>query len=160
RAPPWLAPAATPPRRRRTRQGEPRHEAGTDRRRSRERGFMKIAVRCRLVVLALVLLTGFAAAQQPSQTMSIAQYEPKSTRVVPEHKVTRAKYPLIDVHNHQDVGMSPAELDRLVKDMDSLNMRVMVNLSGTSGASLANGVKTASAHPGRLLIFANLDFSG
>jgi uncharacterized protein len=108
--------------------------------------------------LGFVLL--LVAVPALSQTMSIEEYEPKSTLVVPEHKVTRAKYPFIDVHNHQNIGMSPEELDRLVKDMDALNMRVMVNLSGTSGASLAGGVKTAATQPGRLLVFANLDFSG
>ncbi|MCU1272585.1 MAG: amidohydrolase family protein, partial [Bryobacterales bacterium] len=36
-----------------------------------------------------------------AQTMSIEEYEPKSTLVVPQHPVTRAKYPFIDVHNHQ-----------------------------------------------------------
>jgi predicted TIM-barrel fold metal-dependent hydrolase len=104
-----------------------------------------------------ILLAAFPAA---AQTMSIEDYEPKSTLVVPEHKVMRAKYPFIDVHNHQNIGMSPEELERLVKDMDALNMRVMVNLSGQRGEALAKGVKTAALHPGRLLVFANLDFSG
>ena len=109
---------------------------------------------------AVTLAIFFAAVPAAAQTMSIEEYEPKSTLVVPGHEVKRAKYPFIDVHNHQSIGMSPAELGRLVKDMDGLNMRVMVNLSGTSGASLASGVKTAATQPGRLLVFANLDFSG
>ncbi len=113
-------------------------------------------MRIRTASFAALLAAGFADAQ----TMSIEDYEPKSTLVVPEHRVTRAKYPFVDVHNHQNIGMSKEELDRLVKDMDALNMRVMVNLSGTSGASLAGGAKTAARHPGRLLVFANLDFSG
>lgn len=117
---------------------------------------MKIAFPRYAAALALLLAPGGAFAQ----TMSIEDYEPKSTLVVPEHKVTRAKYPFIDVHNHQNAGLSPEDLDRLVKDMDALNMAVMVNLSGRSGEALAKGVKTASARPGRLLLFANLDFSG
>ncbi len=36
-----------------------------------------------------------------AQTMTIEEYEPKSTLVVPQHPVQRAKYPFIDVHNHQ-----------------------------------------------------------
>jgi len=109
---------------------------------------------------AAVLAGLLAALPAAAQTMSIEDYEPKSTLVVPEHSVTRAKYPFIDVHNHQNIGMSSEDLDRLVKSMDALNMRVMVNLSGTSGAPLANGVRTAERYPGRLLVFANLDFSG
>ena len=113
-------------------------------------------MRIRTAALAAVLGARFAH----GQTMSTEEYEPKSTLVVPEHKVSRAKYPFVDVHNHQNVAMPKEELDRLVKDMDALSMRVMVNLSGTSGESLAKGVKTAMVHPGRLLIFANLDFAG
>ncbi|TMI82627.1 MAG: amidohydrolase, partial [Bacteroidetes bacterium] len=33
--------------------------------------------------------------------MDFENYNPRSTLVVPEHKLTRAKYPFIDVHNHQ-----------------------------------------------------------
>jgi predicted TIM-barrel fold metal-dependent hydrolase len=109
---------------------------------------------------AALMATLLAALPAAAQTMSIEDYEPRSTLVVPEHSVTRAKYPFVDVHNHQNVGMSKEELDRLVKDMDALNMRVMVNLSGRSGEALAKGAKTAAIHPGRMLIFANLDFSG
>ena len=65
-----------------------------------------------------------------AQTMSIEDYKPKSTLVVPQHPVARAKYPFIDVHNHQNSQMPVAQLDKLVKDMDGLNLQVMVNLSG------------------------------
>jgi predicted TIM-barrel fold metal-dependent hydrolase len=93
--------------------------------------------------------------------MSIEEYEPKSTLVVPEHRVTRAKFPFIDVHNHQDRGQSAADAERLVKDMDSLNMRVMVNLSGGSGEELTRGLTNLKGrYPKRFVVFANLDFSG
>ncbi len=67
-----------------------------------------------------------------AQTMSIEDYKPKSTLVVPQHLVTRAKYPFIDVHNLQNSEMPVAQLDKLVKDMDGINLQVMVNLSGGS----------------------------
>ena len=60
--------------------------------------------------------------------MSFEEYEPKSTLVVPQHPVQRAKYPFIDVHNHQSRGLTPECVDKLVADMDALNLRVMVNL--------------------------------
>ena len=61
---------------------------------------MKIAFLRRAAALAILLVPGAVSAQ----TMSIEDYEPKSTLIVPEHKVTRAKYPFIDVHNHQNIG--------------------------------------------------------
>ena len=63
-------------------------------------------MRIRTAALAALIAVGFADAQ----TMSIEEYEPKSTLVVPEHGVTRAKYPFVDVHNHQNIGMSKEEL--------------------------------------------------
>jgi predicted TIM-barrel fold metal-dependent hydrolase len=109
--------------------------------------------------------------------MSFEEYEPRSTLVVPEHIVTRAKYPFIDVHNHQ-WNMPNQDLAAVVAEMDKLNMAVMVNLSGRGGRriQLANGTtefglndgeflrksvenvnKTA---PGRFIIFTNIDFNG
>ena len=75
-----------------------------------------------------------------AQTMSIEEYEPKSTLVVPEHKPQRAKYPFIDVHNHQDTDISQADAARLVADMDRINLRVMVNLSGGQGVEFETGL--------------------
>jgi predicted TIM-barrel fold metal-dependent hydrolase len=94
-----------------------------------------------------------------AQTMSIEEYEPKSTLVVPQHPVTRAKYPFVDVHNHQS-NMSPEYIDRLVADMDKINLRVMVNLSGGYGERLKRTVAAMKGrHPDRFVVFANIDFS-
>jgi predicted TIM-barrel fold metal-dependent hydrolase len=92
--------------------------------------------------------------------MSIEEYEPKSTLVVPQHPVARARYPLIDVHNHQDALMLPEKLDKLVKDMDGINLQVMINLSGGYGDKLAKGVANMKGrYKDRFVVFANIDFS-
>ncbi len=102
-------------------------------------------------------LAAWAAA---AQTISIEEYEPKSTLVVPQHKVTRARHPFIDVHNHQRAA-SPEAADRLVKEMDALNMRVMVNLSGGYGERLKASVAALKGrYPDRFAVFANIDFTG
>jgi predicted TIM-barrel fold metal-dependent hydrolase len=106
----------------------------------------------------VMLLLGAGASF--AQTVSIEEYEPKSTLVVPEHKVTRAKYPFIDVHNHQRGG-SPEAVERLVKEMDALNMRIMVNLSGGYGERLKASIAALKErHAGRFAVFANIDFRG
>jgi predicted TIM-barrel fold metal-dependent hydrolase len=94
-----------------------------------------------------------------SQTMSIEEYEPKSTLVVPQHVLTRAKYPFIDVHNHQ-YGLTPQKLDKLVSDMDGINLRIMVNLSGGYGEKLKQNVHILKdRYKDRFVVFANMDFS-
>ena len=110
----------------------------------------------------LKLIFSFAPAVLLAQnaTMTIEDYKPKSTLVVPQHPVTRAKYPFIDVHNHQNSTMPVAELDKLVKDMDDINLQVMVNLSGGYGDRLEKGVANMKGHyKNRFVVFANIDFT-
>jgi len=110
-------------------------------------------------MILLAALAGPAEAQA-RPPMTFEEYEPRSTLVVPAHPRTRAKFPFIDVHGHQPLNPSPAALDQLIREMDQLNMRVMVNLSGRQGDALAGGVRTYARHPGRVVIFANLNFTG
>jgi uncharacterized protein len=105
------------------------------------------------------------------------QYDPPSTLVAPAHPTTRARYPFIDVHNHQS-GMPEQDLAPLVAAMDELNMAVMVNLSGRGfreiarpgggsdydaqpGDHLRRAVANAEANaPGRFVVFTNVSFAG
>ena len=97
-----------------------------------------------------------------AQEMTVEEYEPRTTLVVPGNPLTRARFPFVDVHGHQRAArMSVEDVDRLVADMDDLNMAVMVNLSGGSGAALSDGLaKMTERHPGRFVFFANADFRG
>lgn len=103
----------------------------------------------------------FAASVLGAQSLTFEEYTPKSSLVVPENPRTRSKYLFIDVHNHQRFPMEPGALQKLVADMDSINLQIMVNLSGGSGERLREAVAFArQAAPGRFAVFANLDFSG
>jgi len=111
-----------------------------------------------LFVAAAPLLLAQEERPQPA-AMDFNEYEPKSTLVVPEHPRTRAKFPFIDVHNHQNRGMSEAAAQKLVADMDRIGMVTMVNLSGSSGAELTQGLANMKGrYPKRFVAFANVDF--
>ena len=105
-----------------------------------------------------MILIGYTVVAQTTQKMDFEKYNPPSTLVVPEHKLTKAKFPFIDVHNHQ-FGMPDMDLGTLIKDMDQLNMKVMVNLSGQSGEQIRKSSANIKQHyPGRFIVFANIDF--
>lgn len=118
-----------------------------------------------------ILLTCFASFFTKAQKMDFEEYDPKSTLVVPAHIVTRAKYPFIDIHNHQ-WEVPSQNLSELVKEMDKLNMAVMNNLSGR-GYREANGIfdvqdssyfKRAQSnirthYPNRFTQFTNISFA-
>ena len=126
------------------------------------------------LILAILTLSSFSGIAQDK--MDFETYNPKSTLVVKQHLIKKAKYPFIDVHNHQ-WDMPNQNLKELLTDMDSLNMVVMVNLSGRGykeldnyhggsvmtvntpeylNRSLANVRKNGN---GRLLVFTNVDFT-
>ncbi len=110
------------------------------------------------IIFAFVLF--FACFSPFAQMMDFEKYDPLSTLVVPEHKLTRSKYPFIDVHNHQS-SMGNQNLQGLLKDMDQLNMAVMVNLSGSNGNTLKQAADNIKANaPKRFIVFANINFSG
>src|SRR6202171_2332863 len=98
------------------------------------------------------------AAPQSQQTPTIEEYQPKSTLVTKEHKLERAKFPFIDIHSHH-WNPTPEHVDQLVKEMDTINLRVLVNLSGGTGEELRKTVATMkSRYPDRFVVFANLSY--
>ena len=122
------------------------------------------------------------AAQSPKAedpaALSFMAYDPPSTLVVPQHPVERARYPFIDVHNHQFDLDSDAKVAELVAAMDAMNMAVMVNLSGrgfrcstdASGAEICRLqeprylreliARTERVAPGRIVHFTNVEWDG
>lgn len=90
---------------------------------------------------------------------SILDYRPRSTLVAEEHLVPRAKFPVIDSHNHTTITAD--NIDQMIADMDALNLRVLVNLSGGSDpASVKEKVDfiRSTPHRDRFRVFANVDW--
>ncbi|RFS16733.1 amidohydrolase family protein [Emticicia sp. C21] len=100
--------------------------------------------------------------------ITFEEYEPKSTLVVPGKAITRAKFPFIDIHNHQWEMNGKEDLNKLVAEMDKMNMGLMVNLSGRgfnqdearSTAGLVKQIESVkNYYPTRFAIFTNIDFN-
>ncbi len=92
---------------------------------------------------------------------SILDYRPRSTLVTVEHLVPKAKFPVIDSHNHTTI--TAANIEQYIREMDELNLRVLVNLSGGSDpAQVKQKVDfiRSSAHPDRFRVFANVNWNG
>ena len=113
-----------------------------------------------------------AQAQNKTARIDFETYDPPSSLKVKEHLLTKAKFPFIDVHNHQP-NMPTQDLNALLKEMDALNMKIMVNLSGRGFKNnngrfdvsdhqyLASAVQNAKkASPNRLIVFTNVSFEG
>ncbi len=96
----------------------------------------------------------------PAQEMGFEEYNPVSTLVVPENPVQKARYPVVDIHSHH-YNMPTQDLSQVVRAMDSLNLAVLVNLSGGSGEHLKGALQNIRQnYPNRFVVFANVDFEG
>src|SRR6476620_1636823 len=72
-----------------------------------------------------------------SAAPSILDYRPRSTLVVPEHVVKKARYPAIDFHGHPQGMLGSVEsLARMGADLDALNVRMMIVENDVSGDEL------------------------
>ena len=109
-------------------------------------------IRILLVITAVLIISNTANAQD----LSFEDYNPKSTLVVPGNSVKKAKFPFIDVHGHQ-YRMATQDLKPVITAMDTLNLQVMVNLSGRTGEDLIKAQENANTnYPGRFVLFCNI----
>ena len=90
---------------------------------------------------------------------SIVDYRPTSTLVVEQHPVPRAKFPVVDIHSH--VNPTPQTIGPLVKEMDALNLRVLVLASNLSGERLRQTLATINGTPykDRFRVMTGIDFN-
>ena len=115
-----------------------------------------------LLFLIMVALPSVILSQsnndKADQVMDFEKYDPPSTLVVPEHKLTASKFPFIDVHSHHWRGLDEAYFKKLKTEMDAMHMQIIVNLSGGTGTALKEMVDNANKYmPGRFVLFANIN---
>jgi uncharacterized protein len=93
---------------------------------------------------------------------TITQYKPRTTLKVAEHPTPRAKFPVIDIHSHHPTPITPERYAQVMKGMEANNLQILVNLSGSSGDRLVQGLEAirTSPWPDRMVLFANVNFSG
>jgi predicted TIM-barrel fold metal-dependent hydrolase len=87
---------------------------------------------------------GSAPAQQPPPaSLPLTEFEPASMLHVAETTVPRARFPVIDFHTHvsrRRAGRPSVPPEELVKTMDVVNLRTMVNLTGGFGEDLSTTI--------------------
>ena len=124
-----------------------------------------------LKILSFIAIVTFAVymsidtIQYKNNIMSFEKYEPISSLKVEGDLVKKAKFPFIDVHSHQ-WDMPLKDLNKLVDEMDELNMGYLINLSGSGfGPQAAKDVyfnqsvkNIQENQPNRVGLFLNVDF--
>src|SRR5581483_4689744 len=94
---------------------------------------------------------GYKAAKDAEQkkTLLLKDFKPVSMLHAASHKVDKAKYYVIDVHNHQVVNV-----------MDATNVKTVVILTGMWGDKLQKVIdEMVKPYPGRFMVFTQMDWS-
>lgn len=121
-----------------------------------------------LALTALVVLPMGADAQTRRRSRepqlpppNITEYKPRSTLVVPEHEVPRAKFPVVDLHGHPPDLSNPENVRMVVAEMDRLNLQVMVQARPSSGEALTRQIATVRqlGYEDRFVFFASVDLN-
>jgi len=105
-----------------------------------------------------------AWAGQADGQLLLRDFKPESMMRVTQTKVDRARFPVIDVHNHANDARTltrphPSAAE-LVARMDRSNVQRVVILTGGFGESLQRVLDTmVTPYPDRFTVFAQLDWS-
>ena len=96
-------------------------------------------------------------------TLLLKDYDPKSMLHTAVHETPRAKFSVIDVHNHVNdpygdgEKIPPAEV---VRRMDAANVQKIVILTGMWGDKLQSVIdKMVKPYPNRFIVFTQMDWS-
>ena len=137
------------------------------------KNFLKVLLFLLSVLLLVLIVSGISyyvinKTQIKNNLMDIEEYSPISTLKVSENPIKNSKYPFIDVHSHH-WNMAVQDLSGIVEEMDDLNMKFMINLSGSGYATflgkqslmdlnLSKSLKNIKENfPSRFGVFVNLD---
>lgn len=130
-----------------------------------------------LILYPLILLAGiatFAIAQDIAykedpdaakrMTLLLKDFDPHPMLHLPVHQVPRARFPVIDMHNHvndaQGINGDKVPPADVVKTMDAANVKTIVILTGLWGDKLQGVLDTmVKPYPGRFMVFTQMDWS-
>jgi predicted TIM-barrel fold metal-dependent hydrolase len=96
----------------------------------------------------------------PPRRIYLNEFRPATVLKVPEHQLTRAKFPVINVHTHLG-PLSAKEIDEQVAIMDEANIAAMVSLDGRVGPKFSEHYQMLTGrHADRFIVFVRMDYIG
>ncbi len=120
-----------------------------------------------LLIVMPVTLSGQAPKGREAEekkSILLKDFKPQSMLHIPVHNVYRARFPVIDVHNHVNDARSPSRERippaQVVALMDACNIQKIVILTGRWGQELQKVVdEMVKPYPDRFVVFTQLDWT-
>lgn len=100
----------------------------------------------------------------PTGQLLLRDFQPKTMLHVPIHEVKRARFPVVDVHNHvndaRSAGRGHIPPGQVIEIMDRCNIQQIVILTGAWGEPLQKVLdEMVKPYPERFLVFTQIDWS-
>ncbi|TKK71804.1 amidohydrolase [Ilyomonas limi] len=111
------------------------------------------------ILLLAVQSLGFTAFAQSVDNLKLKDYRPLSIYKVPQTKVDKAKYPVIDFHSH-DYPKTDAAVDEWVHIMDEAGIAKSIILSYATGATFDSVVDKYARYKDRFDVWCGFDYTG
>lgn len=103
---------------------------------------------------------GVDNAPGPMDTILLKDWAPRSSVVVPENPVPKARYPVIDVHAHVE-AKTPEQVSAWVKTMDETGIGKTVILTGATGAGFDRLADLyLKPYPNRFQLYCGVETDG
>jgi predicted TIM-barrel fold metal-dependent hydrolase len=109
-----------------------------------------------LYILSLVYTVCFA--QDPTQ-LKLKDFRPQSIFRVPVTKITKAKYPVLDMHSH-DFAKTDEEVAQWVKTMDQAGIEKTIILSGATGGLFDSIYSRYAKYSNRFEVWCGFELNG
>jgi predicted TIM-barrel fold metal-dependent hydrolase len=108
---------------------------------------------------AQIVKYGVSVESGPMDSVLLKDYAPQSSLVVPETKVEKAKYPVIDVHTHPSMNnlITVDDVKAWLRTMDEVGIVTSVVFIEAVGEEFARQSSLFKPYPDRFMLFCSLD---
>jgi predicted TIM-barrel fold metal-dependent hydrolase len=120
---------------------------------------LKHRLLCYITSIVAIQNLSLKAASQNAENLKLKDFRPVSIYKIPETKVDKAKYPVIDFHSH-DYPKSDAEVDKWVKTMDETGIAKTMILTYSTGKKFDSIVEKYSRYKDRFEVWCGFDYTG
>jgi uncharacterized protein len=97
---------------------------------------------------------------QRADSLLLKNYRPRSIYNIPVTKITKARYPVIDMHAHQNNAKTDAGIKEWVSRMDRFGIEKTIILTMLTGAAFDSVYKLYAPYGDRFEVWCGFDYTG
>lgn len=99
-----------------------------------------------------------SATNTPPDQLLLKDYRPRSLYQIPQTRVAKARFPVIDVHSHP-YARTPSQVDQWVRNLDDVGIERSVIMVSAAGKAFDDALALYGRYPDRFMVWCGLDYS-